>query len=139
MIPGVPDDQAVKYLVEKGLKNNQAKSAVQEVTGGSFVKMNDYVCEVNKGRTHEEIVRKEQRCIVDELRLDAKLKLFKELVKQGSLPADVVRDLLVEGKVPAEKVNELRSRLVEKNIISQLGGEFKLNNRALYFFFQNTS
>ena len=139
VIPGVPDDQAVKYLVDKGLKNNQAKSAVQEVTGGSFVKMNDYVREVNKGRTHEEIVRKEQRWIVDELkdlRLDAKLKLFKELVKQGSLPADVVRDLLVEGKVPAEKVNEVRSRLVEKNIIFQLDSEFKLNNRAVYFFFQ---
>ena len=140
VIPGVPDDQAVKYLVDKGLKNNQAKTAVQEVTGGSFVKMNDYVREVNKGRTHEEIVRKEQRWIVDELEdmgLDAKLKLFKEFVKQGSLPANRVRNLLVEGKVPAEKVNEVRSRLVEKNIISQLDSEFKLNNRAVYFFFQS--
>ena len=146
VIPGVPDDQVVKYLVDKGLKNNQAKSAVQEVTGGSFVKMNDYVREVNKGRTHEEIVLKEQRWIVDELEdmgLDAEPNLFQELVKQGSLPANRVRNLLVEGKVPAEKVNLMmffsskRSRLLEKNIISQLDSEFKFNNRAVYFFFQS--
>ena len=140
-VPGLPDDEAVNYLRKKGLNENQALLAVQQVTGGSFVKMNGYVGEMfDWNRTHEEIVRKEQRWIVDELkdlRLDAKLKLFKELVKQGSLPADVVRDLLVEGKVPVEKVNEVRSRLVEKNIISQLDSEFKFNNRAVYFFFQS--
>ena len=139
VIPGVPDDEAVKYLVDKGLKNNQAKSAVHEVTGGSFVKMNDYVREVNKGQTHEEIVRSEQTVIRYELKdlgLDAKLELFEQLVKQGSLPADVVYDL-VKGKVP-EKASEVISRLVDKNIISRVGkSDYQFNNQSVRFFFES--
>jgi hypothetical protein len=141
VIPGVPDDQAVKYLLEKKLVETQAKAAVREVTGGSFVKMNDYVREANKGRTHEEIVRSEHTVIRDELKdlgLDVKLKLFEQLVKQGSLPADLVRDLLVDGKVPAEKASEVRSRLVDKNIISRVGkSDYQFNNQAVRFFFES--
>ena len=140
VIPGIPNDQAVKYLMDKGLKSNQAKSAVHEVTGGSFVKMNDYVCEVNKGQTHEEIVRSEQELIQFELKdlgLDVKLKLFEQLVKQGALPGSVVHDLLVEGKVP-EKASEVISCLVDKNIISRVGkSDYQFNNQAVRFFFES--
>ena len=95
----IPDDQAVEYLTKKGVRENEAKLAVANLTGGLFVSLNDFVSSRLEGMTYEQLV--EQRDIALRLRLiNSKIPishaLFQRLVQHASIRMDDARNLGME-------------------------------------------
>ena len=92
----IPDDRAVEYLTKKGVREDEAKVAVANLTGGLFVALNDFATSSLEGMTYEQLVEQRDRAL--RLRLiDSKVPirhaLFQHLAKHQSVEIDKARDL----------------------------------------------
>ena len=95
----IPDDLAVEYLKKKGVREDQAKLAVANLTGGLFGELNKFVTGSAKGKTYEQIAKQRDRALRERL-LDSKIHhnhaLFRHLAKHKSVGTDEARDLGME-------------------------------------------
>ena len=95
----IPDDLAVEYLKKKGVREDQAKLAVANLTGGLFASLNDFASASAKGMTYEQLAEQRdtglrQRLLV--LKIVFTHALFQQLVKHKSVRMDEPLDLGME-------------------------------------------
>ena len=82
----ISDEDAIIYLVCKGVPESKAKKAVEELTGGLFVELNTYIEEYKK-KTFEVII-KEKDNVIDDVLKKIKLSINHPLfikINQGHL------------------------------------------------------
>ena len=112
----IPDDQAVEYLTKKGVREDEAKVAVANLTGGLFVSLNDFATSSLEGMTYEQLVEQRDSALEKKLR---RLKvapdhaMFQQLVKCKSVRtgddlgmAESQVDLLLLNNILAAHPNE---------------------------------
>ena len=89
----IPDDQAVEYLTKKGIREDEAKLAVANLTGGLFVSLNDFA---TARLTYEQLAEQRDEALRVKL-IDSKIPirhaLFRQLVKHKSVGMAEARDL----------------------------------------------
>ena len=95
----IPDEQAVAYLTKKGVREDEAKLAVANLTGGLFTSLKNFQEAILEGLTYEQLLK--QRDIALRLRLiNSKIPvshaLFQQLVQHASIGMDEARSLLME-------------------------------------------
>ena len=95
----ISDDQAVEYLTKLGVREDEAKVAVANLTGGLFVSLNDFATASLKGMTYEQLVKQRDRALRERL-IDSKIPLrhdlFYHLAKHKSVGTAEARDLEME-------------------------------------------
>ena len=84
----ISDDLAVEFLTRKGVREDEAKLAVANLTGGLFGALNKFVTSSLKGSTYEQLVEQrdtalETRLLVLEVAFNH--SLFQHLVKHKSV------------------------------------------------------
>ena len=87
----IPDDQAVEYLMKKGIREDEAKLAVANLTGGLFVSLNDFATASLKGMTYEQLAEQRDRALRKRLlvlKVVADHALFRQLVKHANIGTD---------------------------------------------------
>ena len=112
----IPDDPAVEYLTKKGVREDEAKVAVANLTGGLFVSLNDFATSSLEGMTYEQLVEQRDSALAKKLR---RLKvapdhaMFQQLVKCKSVRtgddlgmAESQVDLLLLDNILAAHPNE---------------------------------
>ena len=112
----IPDDQAVEYLTKKGIREDEAKVTVANLTGGLFVSLNDFASSSLEGMTYEQLVEQRDSALAKKLR---RLKvapdhaMFQQLVKCKSVRtgddlgmAESQLDLLLLNNILAAHPNE---------------------------------
>ena len=91
----IPDILAVEYLTKKGVREDEAKLAVANLTGGLFVSLNDFATASLKGLTYEQLAEQRDRALRRKL-LDLKVApdhaLFRQLVKHTNIGTDDALD-----------------------------------------------
>ncbi len=53
----IADEEAVDFLVKRGVPAADAEKAVKDITGGLFASLNDFLSNHKKGKSYEEIVK----------------------------------------------------------------------------------
>ena len=87
----IPDDLAVEYLKKKGVREDQAKLAVANLTGGLFGELNKFVTGSAKGKTYEQIAEQRDRALRGRLivlKVAPNHALFRQLVKHANIGTD---------------------------------------------------
>ena len=129
----IEDDEAVDYLVSKGINKENATDAVARITGGRFALLNDYVADHQDGLTNDQILANSKfRTKVALVNADIKPtdKLFRT-VSTGSLEASEAMLLVGRDKL---------SKLTRYNIIviHPATGLVAFNSRHIQTFFTET-
>ena len=95
----IPDDQAVEYLTKNGVREDEAKVAVANLTGGLIISLNNFASSSLKGMTYEQCAEQQDRALRERL-IDSKIPLrhalFQHLAKHKSVGTDEARDLGME-------------------------------------------
>jgi hypothetical protein len=95
----IPDDQAVEYLTKKGVREDEAKVAVANLTGGLFISLDDFATSSLEGITYEQLVEQRDRALREGLlvlKIAINHALFQQLVKHAKIGADDALDLGME-------------------------------------------
>ena len=53
----IPDDRAVEFLIENGVRVDDAKLAVANLTGGVFVPLQGFASEMVEGKTYDQLAK----------------------------------------------------------------------------------
>ena len=61
VVGDIDDDEAVKFLVSRGVDEKNAQDAVARITGGRFALLNDYVSAHQRGLTNDQILANYKR------------------------------------------------------------------------------
>ena len=84
----IPDDQAVEYLTKNGVREDEAKVAVANLTGGLIISLNNFASSSLKGMTYEQCAEQQDRALRERL-IDSKIPLrhalFQHLAKHKSV------------------------------------------------------
>jgi hypothetical protein len=122
---------------KKRMSRDQAKLAVEEITGGSFTKMQDYHTQWKMNIPHEEIwenhVRKLEGAF-KRIQIESNHKIFLELVAVDPIPG-FVNEAVALGLFEGGERQKLKE-LVEENILSvHPKGGYRFNNRFVKTYF----
>jgi hypothetical protein len=93
----IPDDVAVEYLKKKGVRDDQAKLAVANLTGGLFVSLLGYASASAKGMTYEQLAERLDRALdskLSDMETSVNNALFRHLVKHRSIGTNEARRVI---------------------------------------------
>ena len=90
----IPDDQAVEYLTKNGVREDEAKVAVANLTGGLFSSLNGFATASLKGMTYEQLAEQRDSALdskLSDLETSVNNALFRHLVKHSSIKTNEAR------------------------------------------------
>jgi hypothetical protein len=129
----IVDAEAVKYLVGKDVKKEQAEEAVRDITGGRFALLRSYVSDwAAKGNeaTRADLFR-ETRKSLRLAGIDPRHEFFQVLLSQKSIDDDPARDMW------GEKHVEILDTLLSKNIVAgHPNSTYTFHSRHVESFFK---
>ena len=102
----ISDEDAVDYLTKRGIEQDLAEKVVENITGGLFVMLNNYVSNHQEGMTYEailEILNTKTSKDLIHLQVSDDHLLFKRLIENSSVGID---EAIILG-IPEEKLELL--------------------------------
>ena len=133
-ITEVDDQTAIEYMCQKGMPRDKATLAVEEITGGSFTTMQEYLNQWAMKIPHEKIWEKRMKKlegILEKTQIKPDHQIFHELVAVDPISG------VVDGKVAKELLGvEKCEKLVQENILSvHPRGGYRFNSRFIRSYF----
>ena len=129
----IEDDEAVDYLVSKGINKENATDAVARITGGRFALLNDYIGDHQDGMANDQILANYHAATKDAL-VDAGIKATNPLflaVSSRQLESSEAKEL-----VEPDKLAQLtRENVLTVNPSTRL---VAFNSRHIQTFFTET-
>ena len=131
LVGEIEDDEAVDYLVSKGINKENATDAVARITGGRFALLNDYVADHQDGLTNDQI-------LVQHVTATKRVLKNLRVKKTDPLFSKVAAGALYEEDDQVD-VDEL-SKLARENIlvVDLATGLVTFNSRHVQTFFTET-
>ena len=135
LVGEIEDDEAVDYLVSKGINKENATDAVARITGGRFALLNDCIGDHQDGMTNDQVLANYHAATEDvlyDVGLDkADLSLLLREVSAGPLKVKHAKEL-----VGADKV----AQLTHENIltVNPSTRQVAFNSRHIQTFFTET-
>ena len=131
LVGEIEDDEAVDYLVSKGINKENATDAVARITGGRFALLNDYIGDHQDGMTNDQVLANYKRATKSTLKhisVNVADDVFRA-VSTGSLFED-------DDSVSVEKLAQLtRENVLTVNPRTRL---VTFNSRHVQTFFTET-
>ena len=131
LVGEIEDDEAVDYLVSKGINKENATDAVARITGGRFALLNDYVADHQDGMTNDQVLANYKRATKSTLKhinVNVADDVFRA-VSTGSLFED-------DDSVSVDKLAQLtRENVLTVNPSTRL---VTFNSRHVQTFFTET-
>ena len=129
----IEDNEAVEYLVSKGINKKNATDAVARITGGRFALLNSYVSAHHRGLTNDQILANYQAATKDAL-VDAGIKATNPLflaVSSRQLESSEAKELVE----PVKLAQLTRENILTVNPSTRL---VSFNSRHIQTFFTET-
>ena len=131
VVGDVEDNEAVKFLVSKGIDEKNATAAVARITGGRFALLNDYISDHQDGATNDQVLANYKRATksaLKRLRVNVSDDIFR-CVSGGSCFED-------DDGIDVEKLAQLaRENILTINPKTRL---VTFNSRHVQMFFTET-